>query len=655
MILDNPFHVLGLPADCTPRELTRRQAQTAAYLNVGHKLEFDGDISFSGASRNASTVERANRELQDAARRVQHGLFWFTRSGTLDRHGLAYLTQGRFRDAFQLFEHLEDQAHLSPGTISTVNNFGSLCVLLGLMGTWKSGSRPMTEEKRCGLIVRGLKAKARVLGTSSPEVLKSYVAGIGGELVSRDTPAVIRRFGESLKDFTAELDRHGIDCPTPRIVNALKAGGPRLVDVIKPLTQAARRKIEDLIRECRDARRASAPDALGAVKKMHDAVSGLLREVEATAGPHDPVYMATADRAAEELVDATIAGINHHQEADDLTPRKLAIALEAVEQAAAVAAGPRMRARTDEVLGQARQLSEQMVRAEAMASVRTPLFEWQREISAAREQLHGSKLLAYVGTSVGTASALLAALRRAGLRHVGPEFLGDELVEAGSMVCSQLVGSLVMAMNEASESRWDSIDIVAAHSVMYRIVRMFGGAKSGQTSAGAFPVKSDVHLHMMTNSAIIESLRGGRGGLVTKSGSSGTGTGCLIAGLVAAGVLVAVWAGGRSDGSSPASRPSLAQLEFSRPAAGGNNVLSVTEIRWCLREDIRIEALRGRAVSDPQIDRFNRIVSDYNRRCGSFRYRPGVLGRAQREIETVRTEIVSAARRSSSALLGSPQ
>ena len=323
MILDNPFHVLGLRADCTPKELTSRQAQTAAHLRVGRKLDFEGDISFPGGSRNARAVDGANRELQDAARRVQHGLFWFTRSGTLDRHGLAHLADGRFEDAFQLFQRLEDREHLSAGSISTLNNFGSLCMALGFAGTWGPRSSRMTEEERSGLIVRGLNVKARVFGASDPGVLKSYVASIGDEMVARDLPAVMRRFGESVKKVMAELQHHGIDCPTRRIVDALRAGGDGFDGVIRSLTQDALRKVEELIREGRGARQANGASALLAAKRMRDALPGLLREVTATTGTDDPAYMATADSAAEELVDGAVAGINHHQEADDLSQRKL--------------------------------------------------------------------------------------------------------------------------------------------------------------------------------------------------------------------------------------------------------------------------------------------------------------------------------------------
>lgn len=104
--------------------------------------------------------------------------------------------------------------------------------------------------------------------------------------------------------------------------------------------------------------------------------------------------------------------------------------------------------------------------------------------------------------------------------------------------------------------------------------------------------------------------------------------------------------------ASPAPKTPRTVLEFSKPPVGQNNILSMPQIRWCLREDIRVQALRPLTTSNQEIDQFNAVVSDYNRRCGSFRYRQGTLERARREVEAVRAEIVAATIQESPTQLG---
>ena len=86
-----------------------------------------------------------------------------------------------------------------------------------------------------------------------------------------------------------------------------------------------------------------------------------------------------------------------------------------------------------------------------------------------------------------------------------------------------------------------------------------------------------------------------------------------------------------------------ARLQYTKPSVGTNNVLSVLEIRWCIREGIRIEAMRNVIDTNAGIEEFNRIVNDYNSRCGNYRYRQGSQSRAERDVEAYRSQIVSKA------------
>ena len=77
-----------------------------------------------------------------------------------------------------------------------------------------------------------------------------------------------------------------------------------------------------------------------------------------------------------------------------------------------------------------------------------------------------------------------------------------------------------------------------------------------------------------------------------------------------------------------------------KPPIGSSLVLSTAQIRYCLAEDIRMEAAKAvvNSYSDGDVHRFNAMVADYNSRCGNFRYRSGALESARREIEPYRSQ-----------------
>lgn len=73
-----------------------------------------------------------------------------------------------------------------------------------------------------------------------------------------------------------------------------------------------------------------------------------------------------------------------------------------------------------------------------------------------------------------------------------------------------------------------------------------------------------------------------------------------------------------------------------QPAPGAGNVLTMEELHYCLAEKIRLNGARSvvNDYSKTDIDRFNSMISDYNSRCGSYRYRVGTLEIAQHDVDS---------------------
>lgn len=113
----------------------------------------------------------------------------------------------------------------------------------------------------------------------------------------------------------------------------------------------------------------------------------------------------------------------------------------------------------------------------------------------------------------------------------------------------------------------------------------------------------------------------------------------------------------QSSPAPAAQTPSTTQnagLQYTKPPIGTNNVLSVPEIQWCIRNGIRIDTMRDLIDTNAGIDKFNRIVNDHSSRCGSYQYRQGSQAQAERNVERYRNQIVAQAIREAKQL-GRPQ
>lgn len=141
--------------------------------------------------------------------------------------------------------------------------------------------------------------------------------------------------------------------------------------------------------------------------------------------------------------------------------------------------------------------------------------------------------------------------------------------------------------------------------------------------------------------------------------SGGSSAGKWLIGIAA--VIGLIWLADQPDNSS-SSRPPYSsgssstavaptptsvkpqtpsRLAEERPSVGRNNALSIAQIRYCLAEEIRLDASGSLVNSYVQSDvnRFNGYVNDYNSRCSEFRYRRGALESARRDVEPYRNQL----------------
>jgi len=98
--------------------------------------------------------------------------------------------------------------------------------------------------------------------------------------------------------------------------------------------------------------------------------------------------------------------------------------------------------------------------------------------------------------------------------------------------------------------------------------------------------------------------------------------------------------------SDPPPRSFIAQLapnlelELKMPRTGRYQILSAAELRWCMREDIRLEVLEARHAG-ADLTHFHEAVGNYNLRCTQFKYRGNDLAMARRDIDAARSWIVA--------------
>jgi TonB family protein len=82
------------------------------------------------------------------------------------------------------------------------------------------------------------------------------------------------------------------------------------------------------------------------------------------------------------------------------------------------------------------------------------------------------------------------------------------------------------------------------------------------------------------------------------------------------------------------------------PPTGKGNLFSDAQVRYCLAQLIRVDAIRPllNRYEREEVEQFNALVADFNARCGGYRYKDNALAEAKAWLEANRAQIERAAR-----------
>lgn len=507
MILDNPFHVVGLIANCGIRDKSAREAQIRRYLEVRKPLVFQDDLYFRGCRRNAGTVARALTALHDARDRIGPGLFWFTRDSVLDDHGLRLLIDGDLSGALEVWQRIEDRLPTRKYA-SSLNNLGTLYLLTTLARKSPEQDLPSPSCEPVDYLRRGLLAKARLVGCLSGPDLSSFCSTFSDEMASRDANEIAAIFAESLEQFKVEAEKYGLELPIGDLGDLLDSGGPRTAALKDRFAYRLRQEIERSIRTCRSAYSQDAANGAAAGNKLMAVAQDQLPELAAFLSETEFAYASLADRVADELLDASIAFFNNHSEAGTVSLSVASSCASLERYAADIACGVTVRGRARENLDSTLEINRGLVKQHSMEGVRAPVRAWiEQAVNMHREQATPDDQIAFVrqailadGTGETTVIELLDAIRRRGTELFGRNFhKGKEMIQCGSVVCRLLATHAVSAGNSAVRPATRK----AAAELLALMIKHFKPASqhSGRDTE-AFLVDDESFDHVERNSAL---------------------------------------------------------------------------------------------------------------------------------------------------------
>lgn len=149
-IRENPFRIIGVPANSTEKEIQKQLSKTKAYAKVGKVADNDYDFSFMGSiSRSEEDIQEASNKIQQSHNKLHYSLFWFIKNTPFDEIALNNLHDDDIGKAIEIWEKTLKEK-ITTKNFSTYQNLSTLYIALS---TIKEGIALSRLQK--GIFLKG--------------------------------------------------------------------------------------------------------------------------------------------------------------------------------------------------------------------------------------------------------------------------------------------------------------------------------------------------------------------------------------------------------------------------------------------------------------------------------------------------------------------
>ena len=449
MILENPFHRLGLLADVDAKGFTKRTGRAKALLAAEMPLEFEPDLHFLGCMRNSKTIEVAERELQTALGKVQHGMFWFTASGVVDDMAIEHLRAGQFEQALSIWRKSCSRPEISDNYISCLNNLGSLELVMAIANPLRN----LSLRERQLHFLEGLENKILLFTKPSTEVQKEFFASIGDDILSRQSDKIRNLFKESIPALLETANQHGLRLAIPDWAPKIAGHGEFAAELLAPFQSDIRAQIERLIAEAEKEIDKGGMAAFNASKKLELESAQPLEDYRKVAAQDDLFADGLADKVAETMLNG---GVKYFNGLDEVELEDVTRVLLLTEAANNIARGVQLKERLRENLETLRNREKN----------EREVGQYRKESAAVHDALGAAISAPTQGSSRRVVAELtpgvshrwgvidaIVALEERGVEAHGPSFRHSAtFIEAADAVANVLLSKVIAEVNEVQDN-----------------------------------------------------------------------------------------------------------------------------------------------------------------------------------------------------------
>lgn len=308
LITQNPFRLLGVAVNASPKEVRANKSKMRAFLQAKKAVAFPTDLPtlLSPLARTIDEVNAAEGHLSLETNRIDAALFWLLMVDESDRRALAALDRGDIPAARQTLEGTQSAA---------------------------GGQNRVVVELIAGDIPAACAAADALYARYAHDL--SVAIGLNHDLTA----------GEFTARFVAALLRAEPTLKVQQLVDPKRLSAAWCRAASEALAAPIREELSSILTRCTATKGSDAKARLRAGKKLVADARKALKALAGVLPKGDPIYNSMSDKVANEALNCAIDFYNNGSE-----EREERAALTLAEAAARFAQGTMARQRMDENL-----------------------------------------------------------------------------------------------------------------------------------------------------------------------------------------------------------------------------------------------------------------------------------------------------------------
>lgn len=309
LVSENPFRLLGLPANASDKDIHRQLAMLNAYMRVGRKVETDFDLDFLGdLNRDENSVRDAASMIERPETKAEQALLWFLKVSHLDETALRYIRAGQSDKAVAIWEKAVTEKEITKRNFSAALNLSTLWLFEALE----------SRSNDSNGFVEAVRLKGTVLNST---VFSEFARVVLGNGVVIDKGRVMHAFATMIQSVV-KRDPKARKRVTPNELLGAFSTFPVAVQkkVIDALTHDRFKCIEEAVKKAASDRMDDPYNAVIYGDDLFAKAADHLKYLKTLLSSDHPKVSRITNLLAEEVLQCSVTFFNYHCEHKGLDP-----------------------------------------------------------------------------------------------------------------------------------------------------------------------------------------------------------------------------------------------------------------------------------------------------------------------------------------------